>query len=84
MVVTLLTLIGTGVAGETNVTVGHGVGDGVPDAVGLRVGVAGIKVGVGNAEICGKCTGDWVGCGIDPHATTTNNNATKTTRCFTD
>jgi opacity protein-like surface antigen len=84
LVVTLLTLVGTDVAGGANVTVGHDVGDGVLDAVGLRVGVAGIKVGVGNVETCGNCIGDWVGCGVDPHATTTNDSPIKTTRCFTD
>lgn len=84
LVATLFALIGTRVAGKANVAVGHGVGNGVLDGVGLRVGVAGTKVGVGNAEICGNCTGDWVGCGADPHAATTNNNATKTTRRFTD
>ena len=84
MVVTLLTLVGTDVAGGANVTVGHDVGDGVLDAVGLRVGVAGIKVGVGNVETRGNCTGDWVGCSVDAHATATNNNATQTARYFTD
>ena len=84
LVATLLALIGTRVAGKANVAVGHGVGDGVLDGIGLSVGVAGITVGVGNAETCGNRTGDWVGCGVEPHATATNDNATKTTRCFTD
>lgn len=84
LVVTLLALVGTGVAGEANVTVGHGVSDGASDGVGLRVGVAGINVRVSCSEASGDSKGDSAGCGVEPHATATNDNASKTTRRFMD
>lgn len=84
LVVTLLELVGTRVAGEANVTVGHDVGDGVSDDVGPGVGVAGLNVRVGCNEASGDSKGDLAGCGVEPHATATHDNANKTTRRFID
>ena len=74
---------GKGVSVGVSMIVGATVGNNVITKVGVDSGLATWFVGETSGEIKGE-TDTIVGCGVDPHATTTKDSATRTASRFMD